>query len=271
MIKKAIKSVRITAFFLVLAVFFTSVFALEAFAERRPGDLDGDGNVTAAEYLKLKRAVLRSYELTDGEMLAADVNGNGSIDATDYLMVKRDVLGSYHIEGYAASAGLEFVLNGGSYNVTGIGSCTDKDLVIPSIYKGLPVTAVGDSAFEDCEKLTNVTIPGTVVAIGDNAFDNCSTLTAVIIPDSVQSIGDSAFSNCICVISAVFGSGLKSIGVNAFSNCPSLMSAQFAVTEGWWVTADPEATSGTAISFFNNVVAARYLCSTYAGQYWRHD
>lgn len=46
------------------------------------------------------------------------------------------------------SVGLEFKLNddGESYSVTGIGTCTDTDIVIPKTYKGKTVTGIGDRA-----------------------------------------------------------------------------------------------------------------------------
>ena len=41
------------------------------------------------------------------------------------------------------------------------------------------VTAIGDSAFEDCSSLTSITIPSGVTSIGDWAFGGCSSLTDV--------------------------------------------------------------------------------------------
>ena len=50
------------------------------------------------------------------------------------------------------SKGLAYTLSadGLSYSVTGIGTCTDKDIVIPVAYEGLPVTKIGKSAFQGC-------------------------------------------------------------------------------------------------------------------------
>ena len=91
----------------------------------------------------------------------------------------------------APGEGLAYALNSDldGYIVTGIGSCTDADIVIPSTYEGKSVTSIGDSAFEDCSSLTSVTIPDSVTSIGSYAFYNCSSLTSVTTPDSVTSIG----------------------------------------------------------------------------------
>ena len=65
-----------------------------------------------------------------------------------------------------ASEGLEFVLYDNAYTVAGIGSCTDTNVVIPSEYKDLPVTAISYQAFYDCSSLTSITIPDSVTSIG---------------------------------------------------------------------------------------------------------
>ena len=62
------------------------------------------------------------------------------------------------------------------------------------------VTSIGDRAFQDCNKLTSVTIPDSVTSIGEYAFNRCSGLTSVTIPDSVTSIGEYAFNLCSALV-----------------------------------------------------------------------
>jgi hypothetical protein len=118
--------------------------------------------------------------------------------------------------------------------VTKIGNEAFKDTTITSIVIPDSVTAIGNYAFDDCDRLTSVCytgdvagwcnisfgnssanplyyaknlylnnelvtkleIPNTITEIKDYAFYNCDSLTSVVIPDSVTSIGDYAFENC---------------------------------------------------------------------------
>ena len=130
------------------------------------------------------------------------------------------------------SEGLEYSLNsdGNGYKVTGIGTCTDKELIIPSEYNEKPVTSIGNSAFEDCTGLTSVTIPYSVTSIGGSAFSGCAGLTSVTIGDSVTSIGSLAFYGCKGLTSVTIGKGVTSIGDDAFSHCERLTS--ITVAEG---------------------------------------
>ena len=79
------------------------------------------------------------------------------------------------------SEGLKYSLNsdGNGYTVTGIGTCTDKELIIPSEYNAKPVTSIGNEAFSRCTGLMSVTIPDSVKSIGDDAFYNCYRLIEV--------------------------------------------------------------------------------------------
>ena len=91
----------------------------------------------------------------------------------------------------SASEGLEFTRSGDRtyYTVTGIGSCTDTELVIPGTHQGLPVREIGDYAFSGCSGLESITIPEGVTAIGVAAFSHCSDL-ALLLAVWTMSIAD---------------------------------------------------------------------------------
>ena len=122
--------------------------------------------------------------------------------------------------------GLSYKLNeeGTGYTVSGIGTAMDTDIVIPSEYKGLPVTSIGDYAFSECTSLTSIVIPDSVTSIGVQAFSSCTSLTSIDIPDSVTSIGSFAFSYCRSLTNVTIGNGVTSIRDWAFHSCYSLTS-----------------------------------------------
>ena len=95
-------------------------------------------------------------------------------------------------------SGLDFSLNedGESYSVSGIGTFTGTELVIPKVnFDTKPVTSIGYNALASCTGLTSVTIPDSVTSIGFGAFQGCSNLTSITISDGVTSIGSYAFNN----------------------------------------------------------------------------
>ncbi len=133
-------------------------------------------------------------------------------------------------EKHPGSAGLEFVQYDGTLAVSGIGTCTDKDIIIPATYNGIPVTAIDNLAFLGCETIESIIIPEGVTAIGDRAFLQCFNLHSVALPNGVEYIGELAFSECEILQNIKLPTTLVSIGNEAFKDCVSLI--ELAIPEG---------------------------------------
>lgn len=121
-------------------------------------------------------------------------------------------------------SGMTFTLINGNteYEVTGKGIATG-DIVIPDMYRGLPVTSIGKKAFFNKSDVTSVVIGNNVRSIGEYAFANCSYITSVNIPSGVTSIGESAFASCRLLASKiVIPDGVTTINKNTFAYCVSL-------------------------------------------------
>lgn len=95
------------------------------------------------------------------------------------------------------SGQFEFTLakDGTHYILSGIGTMTDEDIVIPSTYNGLPVMEIGNSAFSEYQFIRSVVIPEGVTGIL-GGFSGCTKLETVILPETLESIGTSAFAEC---------------------------------------------------------------------------
>ncbi|MBP3396202.1 MAG: leucine-rich repeat domain-containing protein, partial [Clostridia bacterium] len=124
--------------------------------------------------------------------------------------------------------GLTYKLSsdGTSYIVVGLESAC-ADLVIPSTYRGKPVTEIGSYAFQYCKNLVTVTISEGVTAIRSGAFYNCQNMTAITIPNSVNIIENGAFSYCERLSSVTLPDSVSKIGNELFRGCEYLTSFTF--------------------------------------------
>ena len=96
------------------------------------------------------------------------------------------------------SQGLELQsspINGkAQFTLTGIGTCKDKNIVVPAYHNGAPVVKIASGAFGN-KDIEGIYIPSTVKEIGHSAFNSCGKLKTVSIPSTLKEIG-SAFNNC---------------------------------------------------------------------------
>ena len=93
------------------------------------------------------------------------------------------------------------------------------------------ILTVGESAFENCKKITSITIPGWVALIEKNAFKSCTGVTAIVFEgeanDLALTIGEGAFYGCKAstteaISEITLPANLKSLGKNAFGNISTL-------------------------------------------------
>ncbi len=106
------------------------------------------------------------------------------------------------------SVGLEYTFNDEdkTATVTGMGSCEDKELIIPSSIDGYTVRGIARYAFMHTN-ISKVIIADSVTGIAAFAFEGCYNLTSVTIGSSVVSIGNygygyegGAFSYCYSLV-----------------------------------------------------------------------
>ena len=112
--------------------------------------------------------------------------------------------------------------DGKTVTLIGVQNCVDNNIIIPATFRGKPVVAIGENAFEKCNFIKSVTISYGITSIGARAFHDCIALETVTFSASVKKIEDSAFNGCTNLTNITMKEGLESIGFAAFHNCTSL-------------------------------------------------
>ena len=98
---------------------------------------------------------------------------------------------------------------------------TNVSPMVPETINALPVTSIGDAAFESDTNLVGIILLDTVTNIGDDAFSS-SGLMNITIPNSVVYIGAEAFLACQSLTNISIGTNVNVIGKFAFEYCTSL-------------------------------------------------
>lgn len=148
------------------------------------------------------------------------------------------------------------VLADGTAEIIGLMNRSLESVDIPVELAGIPVSSIGDYAFQGCTKLSTVSIPDSVTSIGANPFVGTSAQinisldqpalaimddvlfakadkrlvyypinkanTEYTIPYGIQAIGDSAFAGCKNLGIVDIPNTVTSIGASAFESCSNL-------------------------------------------------
>ena len=198
---------RIFAFFLALSL----AAALCACAKPAPETSDPNGVPgTATDQTNPGAASTPGNGTANAD---TDTSGSASTD------VNRDPV--------AGSDGLEVkYYEGDNMMITGTGSFTGTELVIPSHADGNPVVLIDEDAFAGAQIVT-LTVPWTVQWIGEDAFEGCEKLETVTLSEGNISIGEGSFSGCKELKSVVFPSTTERVERSAFRECWSLKEVSF--------------------------------------------
>ena len=113
--------------------------------------------------------------------------------------------------------------------VTGIGTVTSDEVVIPPSRYGEPVVAINSSAFSYNKKIKRVILPDTIIKIMSEAFAGCRSLEYINLADCTRlnEIRKCAFSGCYSLKTVELPDSITSIGgskhdFGIFSSCISL-------------------------------------------------
>ena len=163
-----------------------------------------DGN-----YKKYSNFIIKCYSNTAGENYAYD-------GWFDYDLVDPDNALNVPVNGGICNKSFRYeIVEGGSRIKVTSGHKRLSEIEIPAQIGDIPVTEIGEDAFNEYENLTKIDIPATVDTFGNNAFCDCTNLTEIKIPKATKTIGDSAFENT-GLTEVDLPEGLETIGSYAF-------------------------------------------------------
>lgn len=131
------------------------------------------------------------------------------------------------------SEGLEFESNGdGTCTITGIGTCTDQNIVIPlESPDGDIVTLIGKYALYSLENVNSITLVNYTYEVDENAFQY-GEFTAVNIIGGSPVINKSAFSSCEDLVSISFSDCNIQADEYAFYSCGKDADVSFSNCTG---------------------------------------
>jgi hypothetical protein len=155
------------------------------------------------------------------------------------------------------------------YSVSRLGDCTDKDIVIPDTYEGLPVKQIERNAFLRAD-IESVYIPSSIQTIKASAFAQCKNIQSVYIDDLAAflsidfqvdkdnvcksnplngaalylcgelvtdlvtpagtPVAPFAFFGCTSIKNLTFSEGTTHIGEYAFAGCSAIETVRFSST-----------------------------------------
>jgi hypothetical protein len=108
----------------------------------------------------------------------------------------------------------------------GIIETATNTLVVGTLTTAIPadVPIIGERAFYNMGRLTEVNIPEGVTTIGEYAFGTCQALKEVKLPSTVTTIGYMAFNYNTSMTKFTIGSGVTKIGSGVFEYCSKMDS-----------------------------------------------
>lgn len=125
--------------------------------------------------------------------------------------------------------------------VVQIGAYSFSGSLADEIFIPYTTTKIGVCAFEHCNNITTITIPGNVKTIAAAAFWSCKNLEKVTLESGCEHIRRLAFSNCKKLTAIRIPTSVSSIALTAFSDvyeltiyCPKQSMALAFAKKNWY-------------------------------------
>lgn len=140
-----------------------------------------------------------------GEGAFSGTGKGGSFTAEGGLLLSDDALAMTGFNTITLASGTDISASG-----------VFRSSAASKIDPGSGYTVIGDSAFEDCVNLKEITIPASVESVGTAAFAGADSLTRVTLPPATKTIGAQAFANCDSLTTVLLPDGITEIPEGCF-------------------------------------------------------
>lgn len=120
---------------------------------------------------------------------------------------------------------------------------------IPEYINGVAVTAIGDGAFADCDKLTKITMPAKLSYIGDFAFYSCDSLKTIAIPENVTEINYNTFGYMPSLEQIIIPSSVMLIDPMSLVYNTNLTTIYYGGTKVTWEALGPVLTQKAMVVY----------------------
>lgn len=143
------------------------------------------------------------------------------------LVLLSMLLGMFPLPAVSAEGVFSYLIAEGEVIITGY-TGEEETVTVPAELEGLPVTTVGELAFESAG-MKELILPESIRVLEDGAFYDCAALERVTL-GGIAYIGEVAFADCVRLQEVHLPATLEVLGLQAFSGCDSL--AVLTVGEG---------------------------------------
>ena len=148
---------------------------------------------------------------------------------------QKEVSGSYDFEDGGIYYTYDLEEMTASVVAKGDGTKYTGEVLIPeTVTKGgklFTVNVIEKKAFYDCDGLTSVSIPKTLLLVNDYAFYDCDNLTEVVLPDGLYAVGNGAFEYCDAMKKLVLPKSQALLLTWAFAYCEGL--EELVIPDDW--------------------------------------
>lgn len=101
---------------------------------------------------------------------------------------------------------------------------------LTSVSLSTTVKSIEAKTFYGCSKLSDIVLPTSLTNIAENSFTNCSALSVLTLPPLITTLGNNLFSGCVKLVDITIPDTIETIGDDVFNKCTSLSSIDIPST-----------------------------------------